>query len=136
VFLLGPAPGFIALKHFWVLGFFGDRRRLSDGCLSFRGLFCSATKLSLMGVTWRSYATARTGLRTVADRCRYKAHYIGQRGLGPHYRVARSPRDGQSASVFTIRVSGEQDLSWRTPPLLGRTYPMSEWSWQLCVFSW
>jgi hypothetical protein len=46
--------------------------------------FCGATildlpfliaKLPLVGVTWRGYAAACAGLRTVADRRGYKAFY-------------------------------------------------------------
>jgi hypothetical protein len=67
-------------------------------------------------------------------------------GIVPSYRTAwtgadsvclpgvQSPRVKSFDMVLTAWVPDGPYLIWRSPPLLGRVYPVLELSWCLCMF--
>jgi hypothetical protein len=64
------------------------------------------------------------------------SHCVGWRGFRLPFQGVQNPWDGTTALLLTAQVPGGPNLLWRSPPLPGQTYPMSEWSWRLSVFSW
>jgi hypothetical protein len=78
----------------------------------------------------------RKGTKPLDRCCLMLSHHTGRHGFRPAFWGMRSPQDGPSIVVFTAHVPNGVDSLWRSPPLLDRTYLMSELSWLLCMFLW
>jgi hypothetical protein len=110
-------------------------------------LVCLVTKLPLVGVTRRGCADTCTGLWSVADRQGYKAFWQTSSHPIALFRFAwpwttflkgggcESPGKGYPLDLLTVRISGGLNPFIENSVLIRRAYPMSQWSWQLCMFS-